>query len=70
MPPATVKFAVPFASPLHKISVPVMLAVSVLGCVIVTQAVTVQPLSSVTVTQNVPAGILIKSCHVWLELHV
>jgi hypothetical protein len=56
VPPDTVKLAAPVEFPKHNTFVPVMLAVSAeAGCVIVTLAVVVHPLASVTVTEYVPA---------------
>ena len=55
VPPATARSAAPSQTPLQFRLVPVIAAVSSAGPVIVTLAVAVHPLASVTVTSNVPA---------------
>ncbi|MBA7682383.1 hypothetical protein ES703_90733 [subsurface metagenome] len=56
MPPVTVKYASPSQFPKQVGSMPVIFTISVSGSVIVTQAVAVHKLISVTVTQYIPAG--------------
>ncbi|MBA7682386.1 hypothetical protein ES703_90736 [subsurface metagenome] len=51
VPPIMVKSAFPSFPPTQLISVPAMLAINVSGSVIVTHAVVVHKLTSVTVTQ-------------------
>ena len=57
MPPVTVRSIAPVELPLQSTFVCVVLALkAAAGCVIVTDAVVVQPLASVTVTVYVPAA--------------
>jgi hypothetical protein len=51
VPPETVKSAAPVELPKHNTFVCDVLALSAAGCVIVTEAVAVQALASVTVTE-------------------
>ncbi|MBA7682385.1 hypothetical protein ES703_90735 [subsurface metagenome] len=70
MPPVTVKSATPLESPLHNIFVPLILTFRAeSGSVIVTQAVAVHKLKSVTVTQYVPPSKLLKSSIVSVVFH-
>jgi len=55
VPPEAVTEAVPFAPPLQETFVCACVALSTVGCVIVTTAVPLQELASVTVTVYVPA---------------
>ena len=55
MPPEGFTVAVPLLPALHEAGVPVVEAVNINGCVIVTVAVAVHKFASVTVTVHVPA---------------
>jgi len=55
VPPEGFTVAVPLLPALHEAGVPVVEAVNINGCVIVTVAVAVHKFASVTVTVHVPA---------------
>ncbi|MBA7694564.1 hypothetical protein ES703_103175 [subsurface metagenome] len=70
MPPDTVKSASPSVPPLHNTFVPVIFADNgAAGSVIVTHTLSEHKLSSVTVTQYVPAARLLISLLVSFVLH-